>query len=241
MDRPLAADLLLLTLDEDKGTTLVDSSSLGPALLGATLVGFVLDGTLGLTPEKGEIQDAPAQPYPVGPGRFYRTSAPPPEDALLARIAEDAAGKKPKDAITSIGVYTFSDTTGKLRGHLTAWLVAEGLVQESSQRVLGLFPRTVHPARDPRTRRALLGELRAVYQGSDPATPRTAALAAVVGAIDAAPRLFPDLDKRALKGRAKQLRETQWAGRAVAKTLEEITTVIIAAAVVPTIVVTSGS
>ena len=69
---------------------------------------------------------------------------------------------------------------------------------------------------------------------------RTGALVSLVSALDLAPKLFPDQDKKQVAARAKEVRDGQWAGRAVHDAVQEVTAGIMVAVMVPVFVAGSS-
>lgn len=181
------------------------------------------------------------------PGRLngHRTSrrSPPcrvrdgarPQDPLLAR-AVDLIGRskplKPEAAIEKL--------TKNLRDELAKRIVDAGWVREEKGKVLGIFPTTRWPEVDGSHERAVRNELGAALLDGVTPTPRTAALVSLLSAVDAAPKLFPDADRRAVKKRAKDIAEGDWAGKAVRASVDAVNAAIIVAATVPAIVAGSG-
>jgi hypothetical protein len=62
----------------------------------------------------------------------------------------------------------------------------------------------------------------------------------LVSALDLAPKLFPDADRKVVKARAEAVRDQQWGGQAVHQAIQELTTAMMVAVFVP-MIVSSGS
>ena len=69
---------------------------------------------------------------------------------------------------------------------------------------------------------------------------RTGALVSLVSALDLAPKLFPDADKKLVKERAEEVRDQQWGGQAVHQAIQELTAAMMVAVFMP-IIVSGGS
>jgi hypothetical protein len=82
--------------------------------------------------------------------------------------------------------------------------------------VLGLFPVTRWPAQDARHEDELRLALDNVLKlGAEP-DDRTAALVALLSALNVVPKVVPDVvDKKALKRRVKEISGSAWAAEAV--------------------------
>ena len=221
----LAEDLLLLLLDDASGKPVVDRTRLPRVLAGAVLLELAL----------GDVV-TPAEPgEDVKKGRLVVRDGAWPQDPLLAR-AVDLIGRskplKPEAAIEKL--------TKNLRDELAKRIVDAGWVREEKGKVLGIFPTTRWPEVDGSHERAVRNELGAALLDGVTPTPRTAALVSLLSAVDAAPKLFPDADRRAVKKRAKDIAEGDWAGKAVRASVDAVNAAIIVAATVPAIVAGSG-
>lgn len=218
----LAEDLLLLMLDEETGKPLVDSTKLPRGLAGAVLLDLALAGVVSPA-EPGE--DARA-------GRLIVRTTELPADLLL-RDAVDVIGRgRPMTPETAI-----EKLSKGIRGDVATRLVADGWVREERSRVFWLFTTVRFPQIDGGRERALRGEIGASLVDGVTPTHRTAALISLVAAVDAAPKLFPDADKKAMKTRVKEISEGQWAGTAVRKAVDAVNAAIMVAAMTPAIVV----
>ncbi len=71
--------------------------------------------------------------------------------------------------------------------------------------------------------------------------PRSASLAALLSALNAAHKVVPSDDRRAVKRRAKEIREGQWAADAVGTAIQEVQTAVSAAVMTSVIVSTADS
>lgn len=91
-----------------------------------------------------------------------------------------------------------------------------------------MFPVRRYPAINPRLEAAARTRLvLAVVQGAEPEA-RTAALAALLDACGLARRTFPELGRRQLKARMKEIGEGQWASAAVRKAIQSMNSAVAA-------------
>lgn len=230
MTHPLAADLLLLSHDDETGRSVIDGTRTNAALAGATVLELTMHGVLDLAGREG----------PVKEGHLFRVPGRQAPDALLEEIADVCAGKRPKDAIANIaGVTSFRDRAGRIKEELLERLAAAGVLRQERAKVLGLFPTTRWPTVDPTYERDLVARLRAVLvDGAEP-DERTAALVSLLSAVDLAPTVLPEADPEQVRVRATQVAESDWAAEGVRKAVEAVSTVIVTAAIVP--IITGGS
>lgn len=200
----LYEEILLLALDDRKGTSALDSGHAN-AMGGAILAELVLLGALRISADKKKRVEAE-------PGRQV-------DDPLLAEcLALVQNAKRPKNAVD--WVMKFAGTKD-LKNRVARGLVTRGVLNESRDQVLGIFPRTIFPARDPGPEQALIERLRqAVLTDGDHVEERTLVVTVIAHATALLPKA---IDKKLLKGRKarlKQLAAGQLAGAATAEAVQ---------------------
>ncbi len=200
MSSLIAEDLLLLLLDDDKGT-LTAASYPQPILGGAVLMELALTGAVEVGAKEAFWRTAKVR---VSAGA--RPADPVLVDALaLVNERERAA----EDLVNRLGK--------GLKETLTARLEQRGILERRDGRILGLFPRTTWPSVDSTHEQALRRAIEAsLVQGVTP-DERTGALIALLHAIGQAHRV---IDRRGMpasevKARAKAISEGAWAAKAV--------------------------
>ena len=195
----IAEDLLLLLLDDESGAN--QTTFMRPALGGALLVELALTGCA----EIGERRRLRTPRVHVVPG------APAPEDPVLA-AALGTLAQKPRTAQDLV------NRLGKdLQPALSERLVERGILEHRASRVLGLFPRHRWPARDSLHEEQVRRTMAAALIGGQEPDERTAALIALLLAVD---RVHRSIDRdgtpaRDVKRRAKQIADGDWAAAGV--------------------------
>lgn len=216
----IAEDLLLLLYDDETGKPITGSPGLDYSLAGAVLIELTLLGKLDIT-GPGDSGKA---------GRLKVVDDLPTGDPILdERLAYVVGkpGKRPKDQIGRLSKH--------LRDQLLARLDERGVLQASDGKVLGLFPVTRWPAKDARHEAEVRAALDSALKVGTTPNERTGALIALLSALNVVPKVVTDaVDKKALKERAKQLADSDWAADAVKKAVTEMQ-----AAVTATIIVAS--
>ena len=194
----LYEELLLLALDDRKGTAGMDASHL-QAMGGAILAELVLLGALRIADNKKKLVDAE-------PGAGV-------DDPLLAEcLGLVQAAKRRKQAVE--WVQKFSGLKD-LKNRVARGLVAKGVLNEAQDRVLGIFPRAVFPARDGGPEEALRERLRqAVLGDSDRIDERTLIVTVIANATALLPKAIDKKLLKSRKARLKQLGEGTLAGSA---------------------------
>jgi len=225
MQTLIAEDLLLLLLDDTKGT-LAASDKIQPLLGGALLLELALAGRVGVAERTSRWTSAKVAVTGMPPGE-------PLLDEAMARVAEKP--RTAQDLVNRLGKGT--------RDVLLDRLAARGLVERRDGKVLVLFPHTTWPARDARHEESVRALLQgALVQGLTPDA-RTAALVALLAAIDRAHQVVDrgDVPARTVKARAKDIADGAWAAKAVRDAVVAAQAAITAAVTASVAATTAGS
>lgn len=221
----IAEDLLLLLLDDDSGRPCVDSTKLTHALAGSLLLELALAGSV--------LPEGPVEKTEKGVGKIV-AAGPQPADPLLA-LAWEACADKPRRAAAVV-----QKIDSQVREPLLERIAAKGWIRIEHRKVLGLFPSRSFPETDGRHEAELRTTVDAVLTRAHRPDPRTAALISLLTAAEALTQLYPDLDRdgrKALKARATEVSEGEWAGAAVRRAIAEVQSAVM----VPIMVATSST
>jgi Golgi phosphoprotein 3 (GPP34) len=225
MDLLLAEQLLLLFLDDDRGS---DTASWGgdPGLAGALLLD--LTAARAVEERDGALVARPgvALEHP----------------ALRAAYGAIAASEKPRDAKGWVG--RLPRELKPLAATIADRLVERGVLAEERRKVLGLFPAQRFPQTDPEPERALRERLRAVLTGTSTPTPQEAMLIALLQPYDLVGKLVPREERKEAKRRAKALADGGAAAQAVDATVKGVQAAVLAsatAAIAASTAATAGS
>ncbi|WP_327114382.1 GPP34 family phosphoprotein [Nocardia sp. NBC_01730] len=215
----VAEEFLLLALDDDTGKKMVGGPRMGAALAGAAIVELTVEGALRLT-EEGDPEHKP--------GRLVTTSRRP-ADPRLAELVGVADARKPKDAVGKVaGFGQWRSHARNLEDALLNDLVETGYLVEEKGKVLGLFPTTAWKSANPAAEAEILQRVRGVIIEGRDTDERTGALISILHAVDLLPKLLPDIDKRTVKQRGKEVSQGEWAGSAVHKAVQQVQAVTVA-------------
>ncbi len=227
MSTLIAEDLLLLLLDDERGT-LQHATYLDTALGGALLVELSLGGhvepvaqekTWGFTPKD----------------RIRVTGTVPGDDVL--RAAYDVVAERERIAQELVG-----RLGRKRRDPLLERLAARGLVRREEGRVLGLFPRTTWPEADGRHEEALRARLESVLLRGDDPDDRTGALVALLSGLRVAHKVVVgDRPAREVKERAATVAAGDWASAGVKDAIASAEAAMAAAVAVTTTAAATSS
>jgi Golgi phosphoprotein 3 (GPP34) len=220
MDVTLAEELLLIAYNDETGKVGAGGPELDCGLAGALLLELALAGRIDVVDGKITVLD------PAAAGEVLT-------DTALARIIREGKARKPE--------WWVGKLRSKLRADVLARLTERGVLRLERHKVMGLFPVRRYPSVDPATENSARARLdMAVVKGVE-ADPRTAALASLLHACGLAKRTFPDIDRRQLKARMKEINEGQWAGAAVRKAIQSIHAAVAASTVAATSVAATSS
>jgi hypothetical protein len=221
----IAEDLLLLLLDDEKGTVAA-SDEVQPLLGGALLLELAMA-------ERIEVAERTSR---WSTATVAVVEGATPDDPLLVDALAQVAEKprRAQDLVNRIGKGT--------KERLLHRLADRGLVERREGKVLGLFPHTTWPATDARHEQEVRARLRdALVVGLTP-DERTSALVALLAAIDHAHKVVDrgDVPARDVKRRAKEIAEGAWAADAV-KDAVAAAQAAVAAAVTASVAATTAS
>jgi hypothetical protein len=216
MSLRLYEEILLLELDDEKGTAR-SSSMYAQAMGGAALAELLLEGRIRLADDKKRRVEV-IDPTPVG-------------DPLLdALLAEMAAAKKPKQGSEWVAKVA---NKGKLKAEAAGRLVTAGVLRQEEAKILGIFPTTHYPARDPGPEREVRARLhRAICTDTQDVDPRTIVLVALA---DAGGLLSRVIEKPRLKERKERIKAIT-SGQAVRAVTQEAIDAVHAAVMVAVMV-----
>lgn len=211
MELTIAEELLLLALDEEKGSTGWTSTDAG--LSGALLVDL---GRLGALRLEGKL---------LVPAREVV-----PEHPLLARVhALIASSDKQRKA--SSWLSRLPTALKPLTGSVAQRLVEVGVLAEQRSRMLGLFGYTRYPEANPAPEAALRERLRQILTGVREPDDHDRLLFGLLVPLDLVADLVERPDRRGAKKRAKQIADGGVAGTAV----QDAVTAEVMAAVLPAV------
>jgi hypothetical protein len=212
----LAEDLLLLALDDETGRSRVDGSSLPVGLGGAVLLELALAGRVEVEKQGGVFSRERV---------LVRDSAPLDDPVLtdgLALVGEKP--RSPQDLVNRLGK--------GLQRRLQERLAERGVLRQESGRLLGIFPHERWPADDSRHEDEVRRRLHEVLVVGTTPDERTAALVALLSALDHAHKVLEGLDgpaRRAVRRRAKEVAEGAWAADAVRGAIQAMQAAVLTA------------
>ena len=209
----LAEELLLLALNDEKGTVLMSASTALPYGLAGALLVELVEASLARIEGK-ELVAAP------------RGSA---RDDLLDEILETIRSSKRTRSLDH-WVAKIGRSGGKIREKLLGRLVDKRILRPEEHRLLWVFPTKRYPQIDPRPEYGIRERVRSGIRGTASPDARTAALISLVHASDLTGEIFDKGERREARRRAKEITKSQPVGSAVAHAVEAIKAAVIIAA-----------
>lgn len=208
----LAADLLLLALDDARGTVLSPAAiGLDFGLAGAVMMDLALHGRIDVHDERVSTTGG-------------TTDDPLLDDAL--RTIAATPGKK-----LSHWVQRLSHDLGGLRQRLLDRLVAQGTLEKREKRVLLLFHWNVYPEHDARVEHDIRARIDSVLLHGESPDAETACLIHLAAACRVTDAIYPRDQHKAVKARIGELDDAGTAGaNAVAQAVTQAETAAVTAA-----------
>ena len=189
----LATDLLLLALDDERGTVLPQAAmGLDYGLAGAVVMELALRGRIRLD------------------GDVVSTTGTTTDDALLDDALRTIAATPGKDL--SHWVWHLSRDLGGLRQRLLDRLVARGTLEKREKRVLLLFHQNVDPERDTRVEHDIRARVDAALLHGETPDAQTACLVHLAAACRVTDAIYPREQHKAIRARIAKLDDAGVAG-----------------------------
>lgn len=199
-------EILLLALDDEKGTTGM-SGMHDLAMGGAILAELMLLGAMHIDDDKKKLASAE-------PGAQV---ADPLLAECLALVQQAKRRKRGADWVQKFAGLK------NLKNRVARGLVTKGVLNESHDKVLGLFTRTIFPARDGGPEQDLIARLNeAVLTDTERLEPRTVIVTTLAQATSLLERAIPKKQLKPRKARLKQLAEGQVAAGATAAAIAAV-------------------
>ena len=216
----IAEEFLLLCLDEESGRRLAGSDKVDPALSAALLAELALAERISVTgDDEGWSRRRRLQVVSLTP-----TDDPELDRALQAVV--ESEGRRLGDLVSPMSRRRLSKG---LRDRLLERLVAAGVLDRQQGTVFGLIPQTSWPTRDRRAEDEVRRRLHSALVAGETPSERTVTLVALLQATGLVTKVLDVTDRKALRQKAKELSEGDWAARAVKQAIDEATAAITAA------------
>lgn len=208
----LAEDLLLVALDDDRGTVSWSrpASELSYGLGGALLMDLALLGRVAGVDQK----IVPIESAATG------------DEVLDGALATIRAEGKPQDA--KHWVKKLGDRKG-LKEQLEHRLVDRGILREESHTLLWVIHQSRYPTADPGPEATIRSRIRAVVFGHTEPEARTLLLISLVHACNLTDSVFASEERREAKEHIKELVEGERIGQAVGQAVTEMVAATMAA------------
>jgi hypothetical protein len=210
----LSAEILLLALDDEKGTVGMNvSTTLDTALAGGQLLELAIAKRLTIEGKRIILLDGPEIEDPV-------------LGAALERLQQETRPRKAETMIPKLAK--------GLRKRLLAQLAEQGVVHADERKILGVIPRNRYPEVNGSVEDRLRRRLHDVILMDKQPDERTAALAAVIQAADLESLIMNREERKRSKQRLKDLAEGEALSPAIAHAIASVNAAATAAIVAAT-------
>jgi hypothetical protein len=207
--------VLLLAIDDERGSPLIEDSSLGIAIAGAALAQLVVDGRMRVV-ARGEPGNGPG----AEPGVLVAASGT--TNQHLEPLVERIDGTTPAQALAIVaGWGGRSAPTSRVRRELLEEFAAAGVLAREEDRFLGIRWRERWGRGERRdVEDALQARAVEVLDGAE--DPTVGAALAILHGAEALPSIFPDRPREPLLARGAELAARSWASREVHRSIEAV-------------------
>jgi len=217
---PLYEEILLLALDDTKGTPSL-GGLFANAMGGAILAELAMNGSIAIAGDKKKK---------VNLRRHVRLDDPILDECLT--LITDA--KKPKKA--SEWVMKFAGLKD-LKNRVARQLVTKGLLKEETGSVLKIFKRTIFPEVDGGPEKDLRERMKkAIFTSTTELEDRTVVIVALTQASNMLNGIFPKKKLKERKQRLEKLTSGQLAGKATKEAVEAVQAAVLVCTVMPVVI-----
>ncbi|MHB1405166.1 MAG: GOLPH3/VPS74 family protein [Desulfitobacteriaceae bacterium] len=203
----LPEELLLLALNEEKGTfSWVASSKLPYVLAGSLLMELILRKRLAVEPKRLEVLDRTPTGLPL-------------LDEILKSID---SSKKVRPADVWVG--KIGRRIKPMKVELLEELVDKGILHSEEHLVFGIFPTTRYPLRDDRPKKTIISNVRSLILRREAPDPRQMMLIALVYTIGLTHVLFDKEERRDARKRVGEIAKPLPITQAINKAIQRAST-----------------
>ncbi len=208
-----AEELLLLLLDDTEGDFVpVPEGAMQYALAGAVLMDLALENRIDTDLESLMLLDR----TPLGDDIL---------DAALARIVADGGVHSPRHWVETIAA-----DAAEIRERALARLVQRGILERQEERFLWVFRSRRYPVVDGAAEREVKLRIMGVLFSDEIPEPRDIVIICLVDACRIFNELLPARELNTVRARIDQVRKMDLIGQAVAKSVWDIQSSLVAAA-----------
>jgi hypothetical protein len=221
---PLYEEILLLALDDDKGTS-GGSGFFTNAMGGAILAELAMLGAVAIADDKHKR---------VTPGRRDRL-----DDAILEEcrvmVVEQKKSKKAAEWVMKFAGLK------DLKNRVARQLVDKGVLTEETGTVLKIFKRTLYPEADGGPEQELRERMKkAIFTATTNLEARTVVVISLAQAAGMLNKIFPKKKLKERKKRLEQLTSGQLAGKATSEAVQAVQAAIAVTVVMPAVFAASS-
>lgn len=199
-----AEELLLLALDDEKGT-IVDKTSVKYGLAGALLMDLALANKIDTDIENLMIVDA----SPTGDDIL---------DDVLAQIAQSKGTRT-----TAYWLVQLSQSSSTIKERLLDRLMQKGILKKEEQKILWVFARRRYPVRDDKEEKEVKTRIREVILSDSIPDSRDVVLISLIKGCYLVDEIFSHKEIDGVKERIEQIARMDLIGQTLSGIIESVT------------------
>ncbi|WP_174612741.1 GOLPH3/VPS74 family protein [Virgibacillus ihumii] len=208
----IAEELLLLAMDDEKGTVIFSASdSLNYGLAGAILAELTILERIELNDKKVVV---------INEEKTGVTFL----DSVLTEIKQSDKSKKVDDWINRI-----NSKMGQLRQDMIQLLVEKGILKEEEKKILWIFNQSTYPTDQKIPEQEIRNRVHASLFGDKKPNARTAMLLSLIKSCNLVDEVFSKAEKKEATKRMDNIIKNHDYGKAVKASIEEMQTAVIVA------------
>lgn len=235
----LYEQILLLELDEEKGTTGQDTWA-KTEMGGAILAELAMAGVITISDDKKMlVHPATGAPSATAAATAATTAALHGDPILSEALARITSARRAAKA--SAWVQKFAGIKD-LKNTAARQLVAKGVLHEEQGKVLGIFKRTIFPEANPGPEQELRRRLEeAIFTETSEVEAATIVIIALGHATGLLKKIFPQKRLKARSRRIEALVRGNVAGHATREAVEAIQAAIMVSTIIPAVMVSTAA
>ena len=217
----LSEQLLLLALNDDKGSVVMSASTALPyGLAGALVLELFLSNKIEYKQDNIIVVDSSKTDNPL-------------HNEVLSLFS---AASKPQS--TKHWIETIQKKVSKLQDRLAEQLVEKKILTKEEKSFLWIINYNHYPAKNNKPEKSVRKRIKDIVLRRKPANDEDIALISLVKACELTNEVFDKDERKKAKERIKDITENSRVGAAIAKTMEEITAAIMMIIITSTVTTT---
>jgi len=224
MDLKLSEKLLLLAVDDEKGTMVSDQIHLHYSLAGALILEMTLSERIGLIDDRVVLQNSGATKDPI-------------INEIIALIQKSSKRKKINYWVSKIG-----QKGGKFQKETINNLISKGILRKQEDKILWIIPYNKYPTVNAKPENEIRRELRDIVLHGQQPNQENLMLLGLTQASNLIKEIFPNKEHRkTAKIKIKELTSESKVSKAVDSAIEGVQAAVMVAVMSATVAATAAT